>query len=105
MSDDLNSPRALATLSVFVNQVEGKLIGNNQKTEFEDFIKFIDDVFGFNLLDITDISKAEIKIIQDRKKLRLESNWLESDQLRDKLLDQKIAIIDTESTDIWQLAD
>jgi len=101
MDDDLNTPKALAELSVFTNLVENSQINTDQADEFEDFINFLDDIFGFGLIDVDDIDdihKGQLKI---RLEKRLNKDWSDSDAIREKLLSDSIGIIDTDKQQIW----
>ena len=68
----------------------------------EDFVEFLDDVFGLNLLgtthDITDEQKAKI---EQRKRAKEMKDYALADKLRDELSREGIAILDGKET-IWQ---
>jgi cysteinyl-tRNA synthetase len=101
MDDDLNTPKALAELSVFTNLVENSQINDDQADEFEDFINFLDDVFGFGLIDVDDISDSQKNELNKRLEKRLNKDWSESDKIREKLFSNGIGIIDTDKQQIW----
>ena len=101
MNDDLNTPKALAELSIFTNQVENSQINIDQADEFEDFINFLDDIFGFGLIDVDDIDDDQKDQLSNRLKKRSNKDWAESDSIREKLLIDSIGIIDTDKQQIW----
>ena len=101
MNDDLNTPKALAELSVFINLVENSKINIDQADEFEDFINFLDDIFGLGLIDVEDISDLQQDKLKHRLSKRLEKAWSESDSIREELLSDGIGIIDADKNQIW----
>lgn len=101
MNDDLNTPKALAELSIFTNLVENSQINSGQADEFEDFINYLDDIFGFVLIDVDDISDVQKDQLEARLEKRLNKDWPESDAIREKLLSDGIGIIDTDKQQIW----
>jgi len=101
MLDDLNSTKALAELSVFINSVENNKINQNQSEDFINFIKFIDDIFGFNLADTKDITSEQNSLVARRLTERNNQNWSESDSIRGKLVSEGIGVNDIGSTQVW----
>ena len=89
MDDDLNTPRALATLWNLVrdDKAEGKI----------NTIKEIDKVFDLKLLEREKISvPAEVrKLGEEREKARQMKNWKLADELRDKINKQGFVVNDT----------
>lgn len=92
LNNNLNSAGAFAALD---KAMAGRVPN-------EDFVKFLDDVFGLNLLgtthDITDEQKAKI---EQRKRAKEMKDYALADKLRDELSREGIAILDGKET-IWQ---
>ena len=92
LNNNLNSAGAFAALD---KAMAGRVPN-------EDFVEFLDDVFGLNLLgtthDITDEQKAKI---EQRKRAKEMKDYALADKLRDELSREGIAILDGKET-IWQ---
>lgn len=92
LNNNLNSAGAFAALD---KAMAGRVPN-------EDFVKFLDDVFGLKLLgttpDITDEQKAKI---EQRKRAKEMKDYALADKLRDELSREGIAILDGKET-IWQ---
>lgn len=99
--DDLNIPKALASLSDLQNIVMENFVSINQAKEFKDFLVFIDDTLGLNLVDIDDIEESVKKLIQKRQIARDNKDWESSDSIRDKLIELGIGLRDTYAGQIW----
>lgn len=101
MQDDLDSPKALALLSAVQNKVETDLVTASEGEAFEHFLSVIDDLLGLQLLEQTPISAEQMAKITERQKARDNKEWSKSDQLRDELAAQHIAVRDTARGPIW----
>lgn len=101
LQDDLNTPLALATLSGLAAQSEEKLLGTADIERFRGLISNVELLFGLGFLDRSDISDEQKDLISERQKARDEKDWARSDELRDKLLEQGIAVRDTSAGPIW----
>ncbi|MDH4358905.1 MAG: cysteine--tRNA ligase [Candidatus Berkelbacteria bacterium] len=77
LTDDLNTPKALAVLSEAIASREE--FGGKAK---EDFAKKVDKILGLNLLQRETPPKDIIELVKKRKAARLERNFKESDRLR-----------------------
>lgn len=99
--DDLNTPQALALLSNFQNLIQDDLVNQNQKQDFTEFIKFLDQIFGLDLSSVKDISEKQKEILSEREAARQSSNWDKSDQLRVELEKTGIGARDTKFGQIW----
>ena len=99
LSDDLNTPLALKNTEDSLEQfVQG--YPNWGKQDMNTLLETIDTLLGINLSkeDITDEQK---KFIQAREEAREAKDWARSDELRDELQQQGIAVKDTGSGSIW----
>lgn len=101
LADDLDSPRALAQLSI----VEGgsrPFAANSKELEiFESFLVHIDEALGLRLHARPDISDEQKQLIAERQTARAAKDWTTSDRVRDALLEQGIGIRDTPQGPIW----
>jgi cysteinyl-tRNA synthetase len=92
LNNNLNSAGAFAALD---KAIAGRVPN-------EDFVKFLDDAFGLNLLDMTpDITDEQKAKIEERKKAKEMKDYALADKLRDELSREGIAILDGKET-IWQ---
>lgn len=98
MQDDLNTPQALAFLSKLISEVPTPRADSQATGET---LKFLEDIFGLELLNRPDISNEQKNILQQRAEARDNKDWAKSDKLRDELAEQGIAVRDTEHGQIW----
>lgn len=100
--DDLNTPKALAILSSYMNELS---TNPNQKTDAKthrELLEYIDAIFGLNLLKRKDITSAQKQLIHERLEVRSSGDWNRADKLRDQLLAEGITLRDIDSsTSIW----
>jgi cysteinyl-tRNA synthetase len=97
--NDLNTPEALAKLSLHIQQTEA--IGIN-KPSFQAFLEDLDRLFGLDLSNRTDINSEIKNLIQERQVSRDNQDWAKSDELRNDLTKKGIEISDTELGQIWR---
>ncbi|MBP7807577.1 cysteine--tRNA ligase [Candidatus Saccharibacteria bacterium] len=98
LADDLNTPAAVASIDAYMNQV---LDLQFSKAGIEAVVKAIDSYLGVSLTGHGDIADDLKQLIADRGKARAEKDWARSDELRDELKEQGIAVRDTEHGQIW----
>ena len=101
LSEDLNTPAALAYLSEVETQLSTVLIEADMVDHFETMLKGIDDLLGLRLSEVADITTEQKQLIQDREQARANQDWTKSDELRSQLEKQGIGIRDTASGPIW----
>lgn len=102
LSDDLATPAALARLQAAVSEITSRGLNLEDLGEFTDFIKFLNDVLGLDLLASKDIDGQQRGLIESREKARKDSDWKKADELRDQLLGQGIEINDTPAGPLWR---
>lgn len=88
LSDDLNTPQALAALFDFISQVNRRAdrLGGADYRAVCTFIKKIDSVFGLSLIKQDDsIPAVVMSLVDKRKQARKEKQWTESDALREEI--------------------
>jgi cysteinyl-tRNA synthetase len=100
LSNDLNTPKALAVLSQIVDaHAEGIPAGEHES--FEAFLDAIDHMLGLQLLLTSNITDAQKTLILERQMARNKKEWAASDKARDELLKQGIGLRDTNHGPIW----
>lgn len=100
LEDDLNTPEALATLSLLADKRHDALLVDEQD-EFKTFLSFLDEVLGLGLLESKDIGQTQKDILAERQKARNNKDFAKSDELRDQLKEQGIGVRDTAHGQIW----
>lgn len=101
LSEDLNTPQALAFLSMATTQILTTLIEKDMQKHFEIMLQGIDDLLGLNLMGVGDIAEAQKQLIAERETARQNQDWNKSDELRDALIKQGIGLRDTSQGAIW----
>lgn len=102
---DIDTPRALAHIDQVLGQVLEAPLHMLNRQALSDFITHVDTVLGIELATTTpDISDEQKQTIQARKQARASKDWAMSDQLREQLLADGIAMRDTPHNTIWEYA-
>lgn len=101
LSDDLNTPSALAFLSEVSTQFNAVLLGTVGLDHFITMLKQLDDLLGLQLSEVPDISVSQKQMIAERETARETKDWTKSDSLRNKLEAQGIGLRDTPEGVIW----
>lgn len=91
INDDLNTPKALATMW---DVVKDKELSSHDKYLL--LLEF-DKVFGFNLGNIQKdkVPNNIIKLAKEREQARLNKDWKKSDELRDKIREKGYQVADS----------
>jgi cysteinyl-tRNA synthetase len=98
LSDNLNSPKALAALDSALPELAKNIWADPA------FIEDLDRLFGLNLANSTpDISDELKNLIKDRESARKNKDYASADALRAQLEEQNITVLDTPSGPVWQL--
>jgi cysteinyl-tRNA synthetase len=101
LADDLNTPQALAYLSDISAQLQAVMIETNMLDHFTNMLQGIDDLLGLNLLGVADISAEQKEFIARRESARVDKNWQQADEYRNRLTDEGISVRDTPNGPIW----
>jgi len=101
ITDDLDTPRALAQLSIVEGGSKPFITGSDELTAFNAFLQFIDETLGLQLSVSADITNEQKQLIADRQAARATKDWTKSDEYRDQLLEQGIGVRDTPQGAIW----
>lgn len=103
--EDLNTPEALSTIDEVLSFIESHSIDTLDRQSLVQFIEFIDTTLGLRILDMTpDITDGQKQLIAERESARQAKEWGRSDELRDELTRQGIAVRDTPSGTVWEYA-
>ncbi len=100
LAHDLNTPQVLRYIDELFSRLEAELISHAAVQPFREFLQYLTDILGINLA-ASDISAAERQLVADRQLARDDRDWTLSDEIRDKLLQQGLAIRDTTNGSIW----
>lgn len=105
LNDSLNTPLALSIVDQVFSDFDKLDDLANITDGLTDFINTIDQLLGLSLiassLDITDEQK---QLIKQREQARQQQDWRLSDELRDQLLSQGVAVRDSSVGTIWTYA-
>lgn len=85
-----------------LNSAEACAVIDNSKLSLADWGK-IDELFGLRLMaDTPDISEEQYALVKKRDAARAAKDYAKSDEIRDKLLAQGIAVKDTPAGGVWE---
>lgn len=101
LSDDLNTPQALAFLNSISAQLLAVHIEKDMVDHFEAMLQAIDDLLGLDLTSVKDITDYQKDLIIRREEVRKQQDWQQSDKLRDELARQGIGVQDLAHGPIW----
>ncbi len=96
MDDDFNTPRALASIFIFMNKANKLKINKKSVKKIKEFFNDINKVFDILIIE-EEIPKEIIKLAEERKKARKNKDWALSDSLRNKIKSKGYLIEDTDS--------
>lgn len=102
LAGDLNTPQTITWLDRLSDEVE--FVPKRHTQSFEALLKFFDKVFGLGLSTREDVAKDVKDILTERQKARESKDWGKSDDLRNQLEEQGIAVKDTPYGQIWSRA-
>ena len=104
ISDDLNTPEALRLIDETFSVLESHNLATLDHDAIVQLLQAIDDMLGLQLLDTTpDITDDQKQLVLEREKARNEKDWARSDELRDELEKQNIAVRDTPNGTVWEI--
>ena len=91
LNDDLNSAAAFALIDASAEQIS-----------LSDW-KYVDRLFGLDLIP-EDITDKVLPKIEERNAARDRKDWSTADRIRDELISDGIALLDTADGTFWQIA-
>jgi len=100
LSDDLNTPKAMAILFGFMKEMNKYITQGLSKTEAEKALTLIlnfDKVLGLELENVREVvgTSTTDKLLADRETARNEKNWKRADEIRDELAGLGFEVEDT----------
>lgn len=101
MLEDLDTPALLANINQHLAKLAEQLVQEDEQAAFARYLEQIDSALGLDLSLQPDISPQQKALIAQRQQAREQKDWTESDTLRDKLLQQGIAVRDTQHGPVW----
>lgn len=101
LSNNLDTPSALAFFSTFEKNMVDRLVNPRDVDEYGRLLEFIDSVFSLELSTRQDITADQKDILARRQKARDENDWAASDALRDQLRGAGIGVRDTPAGQVW----
>ena len=103
VSDDLNTPAALAIIDDAFDTVTSSKLNTLHQHALVSFLETIDELLGLDLLKSTpDVTDDEKRIIIERSRAREQKDYARSDELRAELEKSGITVRDTASGPIWE---
>jgi len=103
ISDDLNTPEALAIIDDAFDTVLSSKLSTLHQHALVSFLETIDELLGLDLLETTpDVTDEEKRIIIKRVRAREQKDYAKSDELRGELERSGITVRDTASGAIWE---
>lgn len=98
LQNDLDTPKVLSLIDEIFNAFEQ----DEKSLELlNELLTFINDSLGIDLLS-ADITKVQKQLIAEREAARAAKDWTKSDDLRDKLEAEGIAVNDTPNGTTWR---
>ncbi len=102
LSNNLDTPAALAIIDSIFGRLDTTRLDRIDRHELNQLLETIDDTLGIKLRDITpDISDDQKRRILERQNARTTKNWQISDEIRDELLSQGVALKDNTDGVAW----
>ena len=99
LTNDLNTPEALASLEDWLDQAEAMTLSH---TTIEAVLQLVDDLFGLSLSQCADISNELKQLIIERESARQVKDYTRADELRKQLQSANITVLDTANGPLWQ---
>jgi cysteinyl-tRNA synthetase len=106
MDDDMNVSKAFGSLFDFIKKVnpiinDGQL-DRDQKQYIKETLARIDSVLHVLKLEECPLAPEIDKLIQEREKARKQKDWAKADDVRIRLAEQGITVIDTAKGPVWK---
>lgn len=100
LEDDLSTPEAIATIELFNDLVNEHGMTGDLKKKYQEFQSIIKNTLGIDIT-VNDLDESQKGILEQRRLVRDEKDWVKSDELRDSLLEQGISVKDTDHGQQW----
>jgi cysteinyl-tRNA synthetase len=100
LEDDIKTPEALVEIEKYIDRREKNGLEDDAQL-IESLIKYLDTLFGLDLMGRLDIPDGQKQLITEREKAREAKGFAKSDELRAELEKQGIGLNDTPHGPIW----
>jgi cysteinyl-tRNA synthetase len=106
MDDDMNTSFAVTEFVKFVTKLNKYVAADKLTRDMADgalptFNKIM-DILGVKIIETSDREKKEIeKVVVQRNKLRAEKKFKEADEIRKKLLERSVELLDHKGRTVW----
>ncbi len=102
LQNNLNTPEALRIVDETFARLDNVPLNKIHRHGLTQLIETIDELLGLQLANSTpDVDDRTKMLILERRRARDAKDWQRSDEIRDKLAAQSIAVRDTTSDTIW----
>ena len=106
LDNDLNMPKALGRLFVFIRQInrllnDGELDGDQARLIL-DFMRQVDAVLAVIDFDRWESDERVARLIEERTRARQANDFCKADALRDELLAMGVSLTDTAAGTLWK---
>ncbi|HEU0266168.1 MAG TPA: class I tRNA ligase family protein, partial [Candidatus Saccharimonadaceae bacterium] len=102
LSDNLDTPGALALIDATVSAIESASPTTINPDNLEAFFMSVDELLGLRIITSTpDIDDDQKRLIIERNAAREAKDWATSDKLRAALSEQNIGLNDTKHGTVW----
>jgi len=106
LNNDLNTPLALTTFYKLIREVnslaaEEKITQTSAEIILPEFER-MSEILGIQILKVSDTEKNEInQMIKKRDEYRIQKNYEEADDIRDKIAEKNIIFVDHKNRTTW----
>jgi cysteinyl-tRNA synthetase len=106
MDDDMNTSLAVAELVKLVTKLNRYIAADKLTKDMADSalptLNKIMDILGLKIVEASDKESREIEeIVVQRNKLRAEKKFKEADEIRKKLLERSVDLLDHKGRTVW----
>ncbi len=102
LNDNLNTPQALSAVDEAFSSLDNLPLQQVSHSSLVALLSAIDELLGLQLLTTTpDITEDQKRLMLQRERAREAKDWAKSDEIRDELARDGIAVRDTPSNTIW----
>lgn len=99
LESDLNTVAVLTQVSRDTDKTE--VVFEINEKGFLDYLEMVDDILGLKLRESANINQEQLQVLNHRQLARDDKDFAKSDELRDQLKEQGIAVRDTEHGQVW----
>lgn len=105
LQNDLDTANTLAIVDEAFDRIVASPLHDLHDHAFKSFLETIDELLGLRLLETTpDITDDQKRLLIERARAREAKDYQRSDELRDTLIEQGVAVRDTPSGQVWEYA-